>query len=132
MKKILVILLILFFGNTISFATNISDNDIYTQTECSKTKPCIRTGFSRPRTRFSQPNTRFSQPNKRFAQPKVRCNNTYGQSKYYKTGMNKKYKKNIAQKENTLSKFNKNYSIAHSKKVTCNGITYYNVNNVCR
>lgn len=163
MKKFICLLLTIFLTSLSSFAANDGYNTdivtvkrgyinnqyddtqnetpktykkVPTQTQCSNSNTCVRIGFSKPRTRFSQPNTRFSQPNKRFSQPKVRCNNTYGQSRYYKTGMTQKYTKTTVYKyKKTIyqtSRFNKNYTIVQSKKVTCNGITYYNSSNACK
>lgn len=133
MKNILTTLLIILFTGLTSFASSGYDSkNVHTQTMCSNSSPCIRTGFSRPRTRFSQPNKRFSQPKTGLAHPKVLCNETYGQPKYYKTGMKQKYKKNIIQTETPISRFDKNYTIAQNKKTTCNGITYYNLKNMCK
>ncbi|MBQ8459777.1 hypothetical protein IJ541_06715 [bacterium] len=95
-----------------------------------------RTGYARPKTRFAQPNKRFAQPQTHFAhvRPKYIYTTDYQDniSNKHNPGMKRQFESEIKTTESTISRFNKNYSITQSKKVSCAGVTYYGVEGACK
>ncbi len=114
MKKILFIILTIFLTDLSALAINYDyiNNQQTTKPYCQECR--------RVRKRFAKPLTRYAQP--RPAQ----------KSGYYKTGMNIRYPKPIHQTIIHPSRFDKNYTISQARKTTCNGITYYGSNNICK
>jgi hypothetical protein len=70
---------------------------------------------------------RFAKPITRYAKPKPAQ-----KAGYYKTGMSIRYPKQIQETKIQASRFNKNYTISQVSKASCNGITFYSENNICK
>ena len=116
MKKVLLIIFAIFLTNLSAFS---ADYNRFDTTKNIKPHNCYE--CRRIRKRFAKPLTRYAQPK------------PIQKSGYYKNGMNIRYPKPI---KNTTairpSRFNKNYTISQARKTTCNGITYYGSNNICK
>ena len=114
MKKFLLIILAIFLTNISAFAVDYNNQKcgVYAPNGCQECR--------RVRKRFAKPLTRFAQPR------------PIQKTGYYKTKMNTRYPKPIHKTTVQASRFNKNYTIVQGKKTTCNGITYYGPNNVCK
>ena len=119
MKKFLLIVIAFFLTSTSALAAN------YKQCTARKNPTVATTSNTcvpcrRERKRFAKPVTRFAQP-----KPRQKIG-------YYKTGMNLRYPRTVQKTSIQPSRFNKNYTIGQAKKYTCNGITYYGPNHVCK
>ena len=115
MKRILFIIFAIFLTNLPVFSADYDRFDTRKTVKSTNGYECRR-----DRKRFAKPLTIYAQP--RPAQ----------KSGYYKTGMNIRYPKPIHQTIIHPSRFDKNYTISQARKTTCNGITYYGSNNICK
>lgn len=114
MKKFLLIILAIFLTNISALAIdyNTQRDGAYSSGSCPECR--------RVRKRFAKPLTRFAQPRPRQ------------KTGYYKTKMNTRYQKPIHKTTIQASRFNKNYAIVQAEKTSCNGITFYGSNNICK
>lgn len=89
-----------------------------------------RTGYSRPNKRYAQPKKRLAKPITRLAhkRPDYIYTSDY-QNKVKDINQNPSTEKT---KDSTISRFDKNYQITQTKKVSCGGITYYGIQNLCK
>ena len=118
MKKILFIILVMFITNLSVLSADYSN--VETQKNIANTAPQTCQECRRVRKRFAKPLTRYARP-----KPAQKAG-------YYKTGMNIRYPKQIKETAIQPSRFNKNYTISQAKKTSCNGITFYSENNICK
>ena len=116
MKKVLFIVFAILITNVSVFAADYSRYG--TQSNIAKPSGCQE--CRRVRKRFAKPQTRFAQPR------------PYQKAGYYKTGMNIRYPKQIKKTAIQPSRFNKNHAISQAAKTSCNGITFYGENNICK
>ena len=118
MKKVLFIILAIFITSLSAMPANC--NNVETQKNVANGTPQNCPECRRVRKRFAKPLTRYARP-----KPAQKAG-------YYKTGMNIRYPKPV--KETTIppSRFNKNYTISQVRKASCNGITFYSENNICK